>query len=670
MKTKFIIILLFVFIHSFSQDKDFEKKINQLKITVKKENGPYRLKLLDSISDYYVFNNALENDSIIRATISYAKELDSVNIIVKQTANLINYFDYSFKNFEECKQIIRTTQPLLKRVTKPYILEDYYTYLGSFYYYMGDFDASLKAYDKAYEYAQKINSNFIGTLKFKKAVVYIDKGDFGKGSMNLKEVIADFQKKKDTFNWINAKVSMSILYSKIGFYEQSRKEREEQIQLAKELKSYPNTGMIYYNMAADDNKMNLQKERIHHLKLALEHNKASENRNYFDPVFKSTLAVAYAENDSIILAQSILEELESDPEKYTKDYNESFYLEAKKKLLFVKGDYEKAIDYGKRYLDLKQQGKQYEEIQEGEHFLAKTYEKIGNSEKSLFHYKNYTHIKDSIDNIQKMRVLAYYQTLYETEKRDLTIENQKANIALLDSKNRIMQQWTGFGGLALVSLFAFLYILRSRNFAKKEQKAQEKFTQDIIIAQEEERTRVALELHDSVGQQLMLLTRKSKDKDESIEALAKDTLQNVRTISQGLHPVVLERLGFTAGITDLITSIDANTDLFFTVDIEPIDSFLDKNKALHLYRIVQEVLSNIIKHANATSVTIDIHKVKSSIQVSIEDNGKGFDFEQEVKTSKSLGMKSLIERSKIIIGKLNIISTINEGTITQLTFPI
>jgi signal transduction histidine kinase/ligand-binding sensor domain-containing protein len=224
-----------------------------------------------------------------------------------------------------------------------------------------------------------------------------------------------------------------------------------------------------------------------------------------------------------------------------------------------------------------------------------------------------------------------------------------------------------FLSISLALLIIIYFTIRNKNALKQ----QEKTTQYIINAQEEERTRVALELHDSVGQQLMLLTRKANScNNESMEALAKDTLQNVRNISQGLHPAVLERLGFTAGINDLINIIDTNTNLFFTAEIENVDIYLDNQKALHIYRIVQELLNNIVKHAEATSVTINIHKLKSSIEIIIEDNGKGFDYEYQKKFSKSLGMKSLVERSKIINAKLNIISKLKKGTIIQLIFPI
>ncbi|WP_445722637.1 tetratricopeptide repeat-containing sensor histidine kinase [Flavobacterium sp.] len=671
MKVKFLVSLLLVSISIFAQEENALQKKQQLETAIQKAQGAKRLKLLDSLATYIYYDTNLECDSILRTTIKYAIKLDSVNVATRQASNLIDYIAHSSGKFDEGKQIIATMKPLLAKVSSPKILDNYYTNVANMYYYAGDFEASIKAYDKAYFYATQYNATTIGLIAFRKGVVYVDNGEFGKASLSLADAISYFQKVKDTLKWIDAKGSVSILYSKSGFYKESKKEREEQIELAKRFKPYTNIGVIYFNMAADNNKAGFQEERIANLKLALKNNETSQHQTFFDPIFTSALAVAYAENDSIALAEKIVKKLEANPEKYTTNYNEASYLEAKKSLLFAKKEYEQALTYGETYLKLKQKGKQFEEIQLAEKFLFDVYEQIGDKEKALYHFKNYTHIKDSIGNIQKTRVLAYYQTLYETEKRDLTIENQEANIALLDSKNKIKNQWMFFGGSGLLVLFGFVTVIRSRNFAKKKQKIQEKFTQDIINAQEEERTRVALELHDSVGQQLMLITRKSKNSnDASMEALAKDTLQNVRTISQGLHPVVLERLGFTAGINDLITTIDTNTELFFTTEIENVDAYLDNKEALHLYRIQQEILNNIVKHAEATAVSIDIRKGKSTIEIIVEDNGKGFDYEKQMQFSKSLGMKSLLERTKILKANLTINSILKKGTIMQVTFPI
>jgi signal transduction histidine kinase len=214
--------------------------------------------------------------------------------------------------------------------------------------------------------------------------------------------------------------------------------------------------------------------------------------------------------------------------------------------------------------------------------------------------------------------------------------------------------------------FTFFYY---RN--KIERKRNEAYTHNLIKAQEEERTRVARELHDSVGQKLMLLTKKTKNiGNQEMEVLASDTLDELRTISRGLHPITLERLGPTAAIRNMINEVDANTNIFFTHQIEDIDAFLSREASLHLYRIIQEVLNNMVKHAEAKAGSITIEKRNNTIEAIIADNGKGFEISEKAKTSVSLGMKTLMERAKILNSKIDIKSQINKGTKITLTIPL
>lgn len=222
------------------------------------------------------------------------------------------------------------------------------------------------------------------------------------------------------------------------------------------------------------------------------------------------------------------------------------------------------------------------------------------------------------------------------------------------------------------SLFisAFLIVIGFYYKNKKDEKRRELFTQNLINAQEEERTRVARELHDSVGQKLMLLTKKTKNLGNlEMENLAGNTLEELRSISRGLHPATLERLGPSAAIKAMIDEVDGNTEIFFTHDIENIDALLSKEASLHLYRIIQEVLNNMVKHADAKAATVTIEKKKDSIEAIIEDNGKGFEYNEKLKSSSSLGMKTLMERAKILHSKIEIKSQINKGTTITLIIP-
>ncbi len=108
---------------------------------------------------------------------------------------------------------------------------------------------------------------------------------------------------------------------------------------------------------------------------------------------------------------------------------------------------------------------------------------------------------------------------------------------------------------------------------------------------------------------------------------------------------------------------------FFTSEIENIDKKLTLAEGLHFYRIVQESLTNIIKHSEAREVLITVTNTNHGINATIEDNGKGFDFDKSINNKASLGMKTLFERAKILKAKITFLKNKPSGTRVYLQIP-
>jgi signal transduction histidine kinase len=667
-------LLFFSFLICFSaiaQEGSSEKKITDLRNKIEKSQRGEKLVWLDSLSTYIVKETNFESDSMVRETVRYALELDSLRLATWHTANLI-YFQNNIKgNPNEGTQLFESFLGTAKKIRNPNTLAKFYIEGADSYYFAGDHNTSVIYYNLAEVSASKANNNrFVGLAKLYKGGSLSFLGNFSEASQVLQEASKVFQESKDTFNIISAKNSLSILYSQNAFFKEAEAERDEAIMLATSIKSYGHLVSFYYNAATDAKKQGNSKIRIANLKKALEASRNTRNPDFYEPVLFGGMAIAYAQMDSIVQSEHYLGEFEKSPEIINIEKNRVTYVDVLKNLAFAKGEYKKALQYGKEHLHIKKNGTQYEEIQESEKFMVHVYEAIGDTENAFVHFKNFTAIKDSIHNVQKVKALSYYQTLYETEKRDAKIVAQKKDIALLDAKNEVKSQWIIFGGLGLLGLFGVVVLMRSRNAAKRRQILQEKFSQDLIKTQEEERSRVARELHDSVGQKLMLLTKKTKGKgDPEMESLADTTLEELRSVSRGLHPATLEKLGVTAAIRSLINEVDSNSNIFFTNDIENIDGMLSKDASLHLYRIIQEVLTNMVKHAEAKAASVTILKSGRVINTIIVDNGKGFDYSEKEKLGTSLGMNTLLERAKIIESKLNIKSQFNKGTTITLVTP-
>lgn len=334
------------------------------------------------------------------------------------------------------------------------------------------------------------------------------------------------------------------------------------------------------------------------------------------------------------------------------------------KLNLAKKYAENAIEISKRIADIRGEKEVY-------HILSLIAKKEGNSDKALQFYMKFQQFNDSLYILENKKQVQELRIIYETDKKNLQIETQKKDIIILDAKNETKKQLLFFGGVGLISIFGFILLFKSRNTAKRRQKSQEIFSRNLITAQENERTRLARELHDSVGQKLMLLTKKIKMGENSdLVTLSENTLDELRAISRGLHPPTIEGLGVTRAIIAMINEVDKYTNIFFTNEIENIDNVLSKEFELHLYRIVQEVLNNIVKHANAKETFITIEKERNFIKMSIEDNGSGFDFSKELNNNVSLGMKTLRERVKIIKSNIKITTQLNKGTIVKLVIPI
>ena len=655
-----------------AQDADIKSKIDFFNSKIVKTERGERLAWLDSLTRITIRNSDLKYDSIVRQTIFFAISLDSLSLATKKLADLIGFENNYKSRPEEGLKLFKTYEEVLNKGTDFGSIGWMYLNAADSYYFTDDIDKSLELYEITKTFALKAKSK--GLFAYAELYTGYNQshlGKFSESSISLKKAMNAFSKLKDTFNILSAKNALSILYSKNAFYKEAEKERNEAIELAEKTNNNTSLVNLYFNAAQDYKKTNDNVKQIINLKKSLLANSNSDFVLAIKPVLISSLVKAYAENDSLSLAKTNFKEFEKLYRKNTTEKNRNLYVDAKKTLLFFNKDYQNALIYGKEFLKLEKQKEGYENIMNAEIFLSKVYEALGDNYNSNIHLLNHYAIKDSITNVQNVKSLVYYQTLYETEKRDHQIENQQASIGLLNLENKNKRQFIIFGSIGLVIFFSLVIVLRSRKNLKERQAVQEAFSQNLISAREEERTTVARDLHDSVGQKLMLLTKITRtNKNNELETLSSSSLEELRTVLRGLHPPAIKDLGITKAIEALVNEVDSHTDIFFTNDIENIDNILSNDNALHLYRIIQESLNNIVKHANAKATFVNIEKVKKQILVEIKDNGNGFDFSKNTKHGAHFGMKTLKERAKIIRSKLDIVSQHNQGTVIKLVIPI
>ena len=206
---------------------------------------------------------------------------------------------------------------------------------------------------------------------------------------------------------------------------------------------------------------------------------------------------------------------------------------------------------------------------------------------------------------------------------------------------------------------------------------QKAITQATISTQEKERTEISKELHDNVNQVLTttklyldLAITNPELKDELIGKSSKNiigVITEIRKLSQSLMIPSLEDLGLLDSIEDLVESINATKKIHAVFVHEKIDeTLLNENQKLTLFRITQEALNNIIRHANATRTTIELSNNKKRVQLTIKDNGKGFD---SFSTKKGAGLNNIRNRVYLLNGQLTINTHPGKGCAVVVELP-
>lgn len=198
----------------------------------------------------------------------------------------------------------------------------------------------------------------------------------------------------------------------------------------------------------------------------------------------------------------------------------------------------------------------------------------------------------------------------------------------------------------------------------------------------EERQRLARDLHDSVSQQLFALSMLSEAAEKQIDhnpVLAKEQLHNIvsaghaaqaemRALLLHLRPVYLSGDSLAKGLQKLITELEQKCQINFKLKINP-NLILSDSIEEHVFRIIQESLSNILRHAEASNVVVEFTKRATDLFIHIADDGKGFDIKNETKQKTSYGLKTMRERSEEIGGNLNVRSSIDKGTYIDIRIP-
>ncbi len=620
MKKQILILLLIGFNFLFSQNKNeiLYKELIKLDELSKKKDKGIDLKL----NQFFEKFKENENDS-----------LKGFYYLIRA-----NTFSDQLKKEEAIKSIISSNQFYTKAKNSSGISKSFMN-LGNLYLFKGDFEKALIYYNKGLEIAEKNNLyKQMGLINKNIGIVFMSQEKY-------KEALLYSNKALDIFLKINNKKEIAGAYINIGnvyfnqydadnallFYKKAEK-------ICLEINDNFNLGLIYNNIGsvyAEDKKDKVN--GLKYLKKALQFKIANNGTN--EIIFQHTNLADFYVNDN--------------------DFVNAEYHLKKAEIMALKSN---------NKVELKQIYSTY----------ANMFAKKNDFKSALSNYKLHSKYKDSILNIESLNSVKELETKYQTEKKEKLILQQQAQ-----SKQKNI--W-----LILISSLAAIGLLlfRQQRLKSRQQKEQARLENELLQEQsnfkiQEQRLEISRELHDSVGSQLTFiisildnlknapvkLENAIEKKIDNLSGYANNSISELRDTIWALNTENLTLAELETRILNFVKDASESVeDIDFDFKNNVKNNYqLTSKQGINLFRVVQEAVNNAVKHSKSTKINIVLDENENQLSMKIQDNGKGFDYEE--KRKKSYGLTNLKNRIKELNGDFDVLSN-DAGTTINITIPI
>jgi two-component system, NarL family, sensor kinase len=327
--------------------------------------------------------------------------------------------------------------------------------------------------------------------------------------------------------------------------------------------------------------------------------------------------------------------------------------------------------------------------------LSDVHHSRGNFERSRFYLSKYINTRDSLMDIEKQAYITNLQETFNKEKREkdiLLLTEQKKNeqIKLLVAKKRNVYLAVILIVLAIALTVLFIYYRQKAASEKFKHssllndilKQQEiKSITNIMEGQDMERKRIAEDLHDRLGSMLATiklhfnslenkiekLETQSHSQYEKASRLLDDVCQEVRKIAYNMESGVLTNFGLLSALEELVGAIENTSRIRIQLHTHNFTERLPFEMEIQIYRVVQELLSNVIKHAEANEIIIEINRFAGTLTIILSDDGKGYSQET---IQKGLGLKNVRSRVEKLKGKITVDSDSKTGTTNIIEIPL
>jgi len=572
-------------------------------------------------------------------------------------------------------------------------------YKGTGYYYSGQSDSAAVYFDKSIRLADKLkNKTLLSTARIRKIFVIGESADNKVAYQLMKDEYDFAMLNKDTVNMIYSLNGMSLFGEK-ATKDSGSDANMKAMKLARESGNEYEYGFLLNNLGVTKLDLDDDDGALKDFQKALEIARKAENARLELTVMQN-MGYYFMQVDSVDAAK----------EKFYDVYDRAIELKHYQitltAMVNLGGLYRKEKDYKKsdslitaslqlakqndmyymvsliylnraqlglvgnnygdvvRYLDSAEVYQKFtpnNDVQTGIYQINYVmYKQKGDFETALDYYQKLKNFQDDIDKDGRVQMIHELQLKYDVEKKEKERVQQKNDYERKLAKEELntseLRQEIAIGAILIILLLAglIIYYFRARH------KRESEFSSALVNKLEEEKGRIARDLHDGLGQSLIIL----KNKFNKIEGGAKglsaelnenfsETIEEVRSISRSLIPPELQRLGLYKSLNKMLKDVETSAGIVVTIEIDDLEKIeLNKAQEIRIYRIIQELTNNTVKHSEATSLKIEIINHSGWFEMIYQDNGKGVNVDKLDFSVDSVGLRSIRQRLKFLNGSV------------------
>lgn len=638
------VVLLFIFflLSGKSSGQEVMNLDSLLKVLTTSKDDTNKVLLYINIGQQY------ESNDIERAKDFYkkAKQLsEKINYklgVIKYIANYTFILNQQEK-YDSSILLNKQAVALAKEIgNREYLAKSTFN-LGSSYRYAGINDTAITYYEEGKKLFGSSDEGIQAQSNDILQVLYSDLGQYDRAIELGEKALAFFRKAGSPNPLAVTLMNLGVSYSSKSLFDKAIPLFKEALQISKQVNNQQVESNIMLNLA----------------NIYMQKNDYGKTKPYFEKTIELSRLLSNQENIAIALRGLSVYYLFKDELPKAKQYIDSAL--AITSVLGAKMQHRKNL--------------------ETKSSILYAMHDMVNAEKCL---QQSTAVGDSLigDKIQELSV--QYEKKYESEKKDNQIKLQQADL----KRKNVMNYILIFGSAALLCIVFLLYRNHRHQRALQQQRINELETEKKLLAteailqgEEKERSRLAKDLHDGLGGLLsgikysfqsmkgnLIMTPENAQAFERSMDMLDSSIKEMRRVAHNLMPEALVKFGLDTALKDFCNDINQSGALkvsYQSIGLE--QAAIDQTTAISVYRIVQELINNVLKHAAANTAIVQVSKTDNSISITVEDDGKGFDPSQ-IQKATGIGWNNIKHRVDLLKGKLDVNSQPGQGTSVLIEF--